>query len=267
MKRKILLERRLLEILCKIVSCNRLPDVLISLGISTFLIFPVAVDLVLKAMIDPHLTKSWVYWVFWAILSLFFGIILFMTYKFEANEYLVKLAFRTIKDHSLLIYLFREVIQKKLKEDREYLYRSGFLLKYIYEAFEMMRKKLNLIDIKSLIYLTGIDYREIARRVDEANEEILKARQDPGLTHKLLENKENVIKDELKSSLKNYLNDDNYKLFLEANITDRDVHIYKLSRVIINCTLQSSYTKAVKFVAETIHKQLFQHLAELRAKN
>ncbi|MDO8140208.1 MAG: hypothetical protein Q6358_01800 [Candidatus Brocadiales bacterium] len=171
----------------------------------------------------------------------------------------MKLAFRTIKDHSLLIILFREVVQRKLKENREYLYRSGFLLKYVYEAFEMMRAKLRLIDTKSLIYLTGIDFTVIASHVNTANEDIFKARIDYEISPEKLEDEENKIKDALKSKLLDYLEDNNYNLFYETSSTQPDFHIYKLGRVINNCTLQSSYSKTVRFVASTICRQLAEH--------
>lgn len=193
-----------------------------------------------------------------------FLLVCFVTYKFEVNEKLLKLAFLSIRNHSVLVYLCRKIIQNRMIAKNEPIHR--YFPDLLLNLFEQMTRKMNLIDCRSLIYLTGIDYKNILQLFSETKNDVRKERLKNKSTQEI-ENKVKELRLGLRDSLEKELEKGEFNIFMKSNITDKIPYIQKLSRVIENCILQPSFSKAVEYVSKSILNQLRYHHVKLNEVN
>ena len=244
---------RLLRRLYGFKPFNRILPLIVSLGIATFPLLPVAIHLTAVA---DELAQPWS-WLYPAVLLGVFAILSYLVYKFKIDTYLVKFALETIEDHSSLLFLFRETLSNRMSRKPEYLYR--FLVGFAEDFFGRLTRKLNLVDRRSLFYLSGLNYALIAKTVSDTNRDIARIRIDPNATDEEIDAKVQQYLTALRKDLKRQLESDEFRIFTKSNLTDRQPYIDKMSRVLRHCVLEPSYSRVIDFVAGKLCDQIQRH--------
>ena len=221
----------------KFLATSKATRVVVSIFVALLAVSHVVVHLFLVIAVENHeLHGNEILIVIVSITFLGFLILSITLFKFDINDILRKLAFKTIQNTNTLIFLFREYLKSRIENGHIKLSRQGFLIGELSETFGYLQERLNIADKRSLVYLTGIDYFEIGQIIEEAHFEVISIRRNYkiGIKEEEKEAEVNERKLKLKEELLKYLNRIDYTQFDAASIIEKDSHLIKLPSISVN---------------------------------
>ena len=252
--------------LLKFLARSKATRVVVSIFLALLAVAHVVVHLFLVVAVENHDLHGNKILIGIIIVTVLAFIILAITlYKFDINDILRRFAFKTIQNTNALIFLFREYLKSRIEEGYYRLSTRGFLIGELTMAFGYLQERMNIADKRSLVYLTGIDFFEIGKIVEEAYHDVVRIRRDYPIGKKKLEIEAEVVdrKLELRDRLIAYLNDTDCTQFDSVSVTGKDPHLRKLSGILENIILQDSYHKSLRYFLLRLIESLRLHTSKI----